>query len=171
MDTHKTLDSDSVLKDKSQSIAVEDVETSKTMTDFDNDAALGTKQETDMPLKKAFLYYRKAAIWSILISMATIMESYDMQLISSFYAFPQFNKKYGKRLPNGTYQVDANWQLGLSFSTLAGLIFGVFASGYLSDRFGPRYVMMAAHVVLTGLITITFTAPNIATLFAGELLW
>ena len=58
--------------------------------------------------------------------MATIMESYDMQLISSFYAFPQFNRKYGKQLPNGTWQVDADWQLGLSLASLIGLIFGVF---------------------------------------------
>jgi hypothetical protein len=28
--------------------------------------------------------------------------------------FPQFNKKYGVQLPNGTYQVPARWQAGLS---------------------------------------------------------
>lgn len=103
--------------------------------------------------------------------MATIMESYDMQLISSFYAFPQFNRKYGERLPNGTYQINANWQLGLSFASLVGLIFGVFASGYLGDRFGPRYVMIAAHAVLAAFVSIIFTANTIEVLFVGELLW
>jgi hypothetical protein len=29
-------------------------------------------------------------------------------------AFPQFNKKYGEMLPDGTYQVPARWQAGLS---------------------------------------------------------
>lgn len=103
--------------------------------------------------------------------MATIMESYDMQLISSFYAFPQFNRKYGQKLPNGTYQIDANWQLGLSLASLIGLILGIFASGYLGDRFGPRYVMIAAHCILTGFIAIIFTAPSVEILFAGEILW
>jgi SP family general alpha glucoside:H+ symporter-like MFS transporter len=103
--------------------------------------------------------------------MATIMESYDMQLISSFYAFPQFNKKYGQQLPNGTWQVDADWQLGLSLASLIGLIFGVFASGYLGDRYGPRYVMIAAHCLLTGFVAVIFTAQSVEILFAGELLW
>lgn len=94
-----------------------------------------------------------------------------MQLINSFYAFPQFNKKYGEQLPNGTYQIDANWQLGLSLASLVGLIFGVFASGYLGDRFGPRSVMIAAHIFLTCFVSIVFTANNIEVLFVGELLW
>jgi hypothetical protein len=29
-------------------------------------------------------------------------------------AFPQFNKKYGQMLPDGSYQVPAPWQAGLS---------------------------------------------------------
>jgi hypothetical protein len=28
--------------------------------------------------------------------------------------FQQFNKKYGQQLPDGTYQVPARWQAGLS---------------------------------------------------------
>jgi hypothetical protein len=28
--------------------------------------------------------------------------------------FAQFNKKYGQMLPDGTYQVPARWQAGLS---------------------------------------------------------
>jgi MFS transporter, SP family, general alpha glucoside:H+ symporter len=35
-------------------------------------------------------------------------------LICVLDAFPQFNKKYGVQLPNGTYQVPAQWQAGLS---------------------------------------------------------
>lgn len=29
-------------------------------------------------------------------------------------AFPQFNRKYGKQLPSGEYQIPAPWQAGLS---------------------------------------------------------
>lgn len=99
------------------------------------------------------------------------MESYDLQIINGFFAMSQFNKKYGLQLPDGTYQVDANWQIGLSLAQLAGLIVGVFANAPLAERFGPRRVMMVAFVFLTGFITITFTAHSIPMLFGGELLW
>ncbi|KAH7083868.1 general substrate transporter [Paraphoma chrysanthemicola] len=123
-----------------------------------------------MPLRTALCYYHKAALWSVLISMATVMESYDMQLISSLYAFPQFKKKYGNLMPNGLYELDPQWQIGLSMASLIGLIFGVFASGYLGDRFGPRYVMITAHTILIAFISIVFTANSVEVLFVGELL-
>lgn len=28
--------------------------------------------------------------------------------------FPQFNRKYGEQLPDGTWQIPARWQAGLS---------------------------------------------------------
>ncbi|KAH6613049.1 general substrate transporter [Boeremia exigua] len=123
-----------------------------------------------MALSKAFWYYRKAVCWSILISLANIMESYDIQLIKGFYAFPQFNKRYGFQLKNGTYQVDANWQLALSLAQFCGLIIGVFANAPLAEQFGPRRVMMIAFVFLTGFISLTFEAQSIQMLFGGELL-
>lgn len=103
--------------------------------------------------------------------MATIMESYDIQLMSSFFAFPQFQERYGERLPNGKYSIPAAWQLGLSLVGLLGLIIGVFANGSLANRFGPRRVMMISFVVLTGLISISFTAKNVESLLVGSLLW
>ncbi|CAN9142553.1 unnamed protein product [Alternaria alternata] len=161
---------DTSQEEKNTMTTMEAMEPEKDITGYEDEAVRGTEQEKTMPLKAAFKYYRKAVFWSITISMATIMESYDMQLISSFYAFPQFNRKYGKQLPNGTWQVDADWQLGLSLASLIGLIFGVFASGYLGDRYGPRYVMIAAHCFLAGFVAIIFTAQSVEILFAGELL-
>src|SRR5262245_50275228 len=99
--------------------------------------------------------------------MATIMESYDMQLIATFFAFPQFQKKYGEKLPHGQYSIPAKWQLSLSLSSLHGLIIGVFANGSLAERFGPRKVMMVSYIFLCAFITITFTAKNIGILLGG----
>ncbi|KAI8943856.1 hypothetical protein NX059_001828 [Plenodomus lindquistii] len=147
-----------------------DAEYPKVAIDIDRDAALGVEQEKTMTTRQAFIYYRKAVMWSVVVSMANIMESYDLQLITSFYALPQFNRKYGFRLPTGTYQVEANWQLALSLAQLCGLIIGVFANGSLTDRFRPRHVMMVAFVFLSGFIAVTFTAHNVQMLFGGELL-
>lgn len=35
---------------------------------------------------------------------------------------PQFRKKYGEQLPDGTYQVTAPWQAGLSNGAVVGEI-------------------------------------------------
>jgi hypothetical protein len=37
--------------------------------------------------------------------------------------FQQFNKKYGQQLPDGTYQVPARWQAGLSNVSAANKIY------------------------------------------------
>lgn len=103
--------------------------------------------------------------------MATIMESYDMQFISTFCASPEFQEKYGEQLPNGNYSIPAQWQLGLSLSTLMRPIIGVFANRSLAERFGPRKVMMVSYVVICALIVITFTAHNVTVLLIDEILW
>ncbi|OJJ45632.1 hypothetical protein ASPZODRAFT_133487 [Penicilliopsis zonata CBS 506.65] len=136
----------------------------------DDDAALGTKADKDLTLGDALQNYRPAIAWSVLISLATVMESYDMLIISSFYAFPQFKEKYGVQLADGSWSVPAKWQMALSLASLIGLIIGVFANGTLVDRYGPRRVIMASHVVLIGFVFITFFAQSIEVLFAGELL-
>ena len=73
-----------------------------------------TEKEHCMSLWQGIKLYPKAVAWSVLISTCICMEGYDVCLLSNFYGFPQFNKKYGKKLPDGTYQVPAPWQAGLS---------------------------------------------------------
>ena len=77
-------------------------------------AKLATEKEHHMTLWQGIKLYPKAVAWSLLISTCICMEGYDLSLLSNFYGFPQFNKKYGEQLPNGTYQVPARWQAGLS---------------------------------------------------------
>lgn len=131
----------------------------------------GRRAETDLTVRDAFRYYRPAVMWSALISIATIMESYDMQIINSFYAFPQFQKKYGVQLEEGGYTITAEWQLALSLIALLGLMTGTFINGSVSERFGARKVIMVSLVALTGFVAITFFAPSIEVLLVGELLW
>ncbi|KAF3020869.1 hypothetical protein E8E15_008048 [Penicillium rubens] len=131
---------------------------------------VGRRAETDLTVRDAFRYYRPAVMWSALISIATIMESYDMQIINSFYAFPQFQKKYGVQLEEGGYTITAEWQLALSLVALLGLMTGTFINGSVSERFGARKVIMVSLVALTGFVAITFFAPSIEVLLVGELL-
>ncbi|KAL4961091.1 general substrate transporter [Aspergillus stella-maris] len=131
---------------------------------------IGRRAETELSVRDAFRYYRPAVIWSVLISLTTVMESYDMQIVHSFYAFPQFQEKYGVQLDDGTYSIPAKWQLGLNLVALVGLMLGTFCNGWASERFGARKVIMVSLVFLTVFIAITFLAPSVEVLLVGELL-
>ncbi|KAK6721168.1 hypothetical protein SNK04_000063 [Fusarium graminearum] len=136
------------------------------------DAAANEAQRVDTTLtaKQAFKYYYKAVAWSVAMSMSTIMESYGLLLMNSFFAFPQFQQKYGVQLPNGSYSVPAKWQLALTITSNIGLIIGVFANGYCADRWGLRKVMLVSHVFFAGFVFINFFAENVETLVVGTLL-
>ncbi len=98
------------------------------------------------------------------------MEGYDNALIGSFYAFPAFEKKYGRPLPDGTYGLDAAWQAGLSGAMNAGQLLGLLLNGFVEERFGHKRTMLVALASVVSLVPILFFAPNIQTLVAGELL-
>ncbi|KAJ7830619.1 maltose permease MAL61 [Mycena olivaceomarginata] len=133
-------------------------------------AKLATDKEHKMSLMQGLRLYPKAIAWSILISTCICMEGYDVCLLSNFYAFPQFNAKYGKQLPDGTFQVPAPWQAGLSNGANVGEILGLFLNGWVSERFGYRYTVMACLICLIGFQTIFFTAQNVVDLQIAEIL-
>jgi SP family general alpha glucoside:H+ symporter-like MFS transporter len=69
--------------------------------------------------------YPKAIGFAAGIAMACAMEGYQICLIGNYYAFPPFNQKYGELQPDGTYQVPARWQSGLSNLAQCGQIIGL----------------------------------------------
>jgi SP family general alpha glucoside:H+ symporter-like MFS transporter len=94
-------------------------------------AIIEAKQATDdehaQTLMQALRENRKAVMWSVLISMGIIMEGYDTILMGNFFAYPQFQMKYGQNYGgNIGWQVSAPWQTGLSMASTVGCIFGQF---------------------------------------------
>jgi MFS transporter, SP family, general alpha glucoside:H+ symporter len=100
-----------------------------------HDAKAATDDEKKMTLTQGIRLYPKAIFWSVLISTCIAMEGYDLCLLGNFCkstiffalryrslklgmltpdAFPQFNRKFGRKLADGSYQVSAPWQAGLS---------------------------------------------------------
>lgn len=80
---------------------------------------------------EAIKSYPMAIFWSLIISTCVIMEGYDQILVQSFYAYPQFQLKYGQDVgigPTG-YQVSAAWQAGLTNASGVGAFFGTLANG------------------------------------------
>lgn len=61
-----------------------------------HNARAATEKEQRMSLWEGIKTYPKAVGWSLLISTCIAMEGYDICLVNNFYAFPQFNRKYGE---------------------------------------------------------------------------
>lgn len=130
----------------------------------------GTEQEHRLSFRDAIRIYKKAICWSMLFSLAIVMEGYDTTLLQSFYAFPQFVREYGSQLPDGSYGLSAAWQSGLSNGVYVGEIIGLFITGSVSETIGYRRTMIAALLALTTFIFILFFSTNLPTLLVGEIL-
>lgn len=139
--------------------------------DISSNAKENDAKEKNMPLMEGIRTFPKAAMWSVILSLAIIMEGYDTNLINSFYSFPDFVQKFGTYYEStGTYEVPARWQTALSMAYNVGEIIGLFFAGVISDRIGYRKTLLISLFLVTCFIFIVFFAPNIQTLLAGELL-
>ncbi|TVY83858.1 Maltose permease MAL61 [Lachnellula suecica] len=150
--------------------AEDHLDSTSSMNEVIRNAKTATDSEHSMTLLQGIRLYPKAVAWSVLISMCICMEGYDVCLLSNFYAFPQFNKKYGEQLADGTYQVPAPWQAGLSNGANVGEIIGLFINGFVSERFGYRYTVMTCLTLIIGFTAIFFTAKNVIDLQVAEIL-
>lgn len=133
-----------------------------------NDAAKVTQNERSMTLLQGLKTYPKAVGWSVLLSACIIMEGFDIALISSLYAVPAFQQRFGDRQDDGSYEISAAWQSGLSNGALIGEIFGLFLTGIIAERIGYRKTMIGALVLLSGVIFLLFFAQSLPMLLIGE---
>ncbi|BCS26788.1 uncharacterized protein APUU_51499S [Aspergillus puulaauensis] len=134
-------------------------------------AGHAVQSERQMGFRESIRLYPMAAVWSVGLSTAVIMEGYAVMLLSSFYALPQFNRKYGQLQPeDGTYVIPASWKSALSNGAVVGEILGLFLTGIFQDRFGYRMTIFAALCLVTAFIFILFFAHSVEMLLAGEIL-
>ncbi len=133
-------------------------------------AAAATDAEHRMGLWASFKRYPKAVGWSAFLSLAIIMEGFDTALLANLFAYPPFKEKFGQLQPDGTYELTASWQAGLSNAALAGEIAGLFLNGIIAERIGYRYTMIGALSMITVFIFIIFTSQSLTQLLVGEIL-
>lgn len=134
------------------------------------DAAAATEAEKTMTLKEGLRLYPKAIGWSVLLSTCIVMEGFDIVLINSLYALPAFQNAFGTPAPDGTYQISATWQAGLSNGALVGEIIGLMISGIIADRYGYKKTMIGALMLITCFIFIVFFVQSLPQLLVGEIL-
>lgn len=134
------------------------------------DARTATQKEHNMTLWQGIKLYPKAIGWSVLISTCITMEAYDVCLLNNFFGFPQFQRKYGEQLPNGKWEIPAQWQAGLSNGVIVGEIIGLFLNGWISESIGYRYTVMGCLALIIAFTAIFFTAQTVVHLLVAEIL-
>ncbi|OAR01438.1 hypothetical protein LLEC1_04034 [Akanthomyces lecanii] len=134
------------------------------------EAAAATEAEHNLGLLKSLKLYRKACMWSIFFSTCIVMEGFDLTIINGLYAYGPFAHKFGVLAADGTYQLTAAWQSGLSNAALCGQIIGLFVAGVFADRLGYRRTLISALFLCICFIFITFFAESLPQLLAGQLL-
>jgi SP family general alpha glucoside:H+ symporter-like MFS transporter len=150
--------------------AGDDLEPNNTKAETMQNAKAATEKEHNMTLLQGIKLYPKAIAWSMLISTLIVMEGFDIALINNLYGFQAFNQKFGVQQPDGSWQIPAAWQAGLSNGANVGEIIGLFINGIVSERIGYRYTVLGCLVLITGFTAIFFTAQNVQTLLVAEIL-
>jgi sugar porter (SP) family MFS transporter len=110
---------------------------------------------------------RRAVLWSMLLSTAVIMEGFDILLIQNLIAVDSFQRTFGQQLPDGSYELTAAWQAGLTNGAILGEMIGLAMNGVLADRYGFKKTMIGGLVAITFFIFIPFFATNIIQLLVG----
>jgi SP family general alpha glucoside:H+ symporter-like MFS transporter len=82
------------------------------------DAKHASDAEHNTPLSQVIKRNRKAILWSMCLSMSIVMEGYDLILISSFFAYPAFNAKFGAyNATTNNYQLSGPWQTAIKYDS------------------------------------------------------
>lgn len=134
----------------------------------------GNLKEHELTVKQALKWYPAAVAWCLVISTCVIMEGYDMALLGNLYAYPTFQRKFGRWVgvsdtTRSGYQLEAKWQAALSNGAGVGASFGTLINGYLNNLFGARKVVLGALGLLSAAIFITFFAPSQEVLLVGQI--
>lgn len=162
--------------EKSDSLATEWQEDARPIDDstLQQAAVEGNLKEHELTVKQALKWYPAAVAWCLVISTCVIMEGYDMALLGNLYAYPTFQRKFGRwvevsETTRSGYQLEAKWQAALSNGAGIGAFFGTLINGYLNNLFGARKVVLGALCLLSAAIFITFSAPSQAVLLVGQI--
>jgi SP family general alpha glucoside:H+ symporter-like MFS transporter len=129
-----------------------------------------TQSEQNMTLMEGLRLYPKAVAWSVLLSAAIIMEGFDKVLIANLMAVPAFKQKFGQPIADGTFEVSADWQAGLTNGAFVGEMAGLMINGIIADRLGYKKTMIGALFVVNLAIFVVFFAHNIQMLLVGLIL-
>jgi SP family general alpha glucoside:H+ symporter-like MFS transporter len=133
-------------------------------------AKAATHAEHNMTILEGVRLYPKAIGWSVLLSLAIVMEGYDTILLNQFFALPAFTKHYGRPTGDGSHGISTAWQSSLTNGAMVGEILGLFLNGIIAEKYGYRICMMCSLVGVVCFVFLAFFAVNLKMLEAAEIL-
>ena len=128
-----------------------------------------TSSEHDLKFWEAVQQYPTAVFWAMFFCIAVIMAGFDAQLVTSFYALPAFQKRFGYEF-EGSYIISAPWQTGLGMGNPIGQVLGALACGWPLEHFGRKWTLAVCCVWSIIFVFVQFFATSIGMLCAGEIL-
>ncbi|EFY96694.1 hypothetical protein MHUMG1_09888 [Metarhizium humberi] len=128
-----------------------------------------TEAEHELGFWQAIGMYPQATFWSMFFCIAVVMAGFDAQIITSFYALPAFQRKYGDWVGDH-YEIAAPWQTGLGMGNPIGQAVGALASSYPLHYLGRRKTLGLCCVWSVGFVFVQFFATSIGMLCVGEVL-
>jgi SP family general alpha glucoside:H+ symporter-like MFS transporter len=133
-------------------------------------AVAASDEEANIARKELFRRYWPAAVYSMLLSLALVMEGMDVGLINNFFAHPAYLARFGWPDANGDLHISTAWQGAIGAGNNCGSIIGLLLNGYFQSRFGSRKVYLGAMVLMAATIFVLFFSTNVQMLLAGNIL-
>ncbi|RAL11378.1 general substrate transporter [Aspergillus homomorphus CBS 101889] len=133
-------------------------------------AKAANAREHEMSVTQALKLFPWAVAWSLVPSIAIVMEGYDTILITSFFGYPAFRTKFGEEHSGKGYQVAGSWQSALGAAGNLGCMVGALINGFLIERLGFKRVFLLAQVLMCAFICIPFFGDSVGLQVAGQTL-
>ncbi|RSH92507.1 hypothetical protein EHS25_008923 [Saitozyma podzolica] len=124
------------------------------------------KEET---FTQAWRNHWRAAVWSMVLGTALIMEGLDTGMLNSFFGVTVFKERFGV-LTKGKWAVPAKDQTGLGDTATCGQLVGLVVTGLCQERFGSKRTFIGGMILMTATIFVAVFANDISMLYAAEFL-
>lgn len=113
------------------------------------EAALArSEHETTIGLKNIFKLYWRGAMWSMLLSLALVMEGMDVGLVNNFFGQQAYINRFGHTNEDGEKFIPANWQAAINNGQQIGAVLGLLFNGWAQTKYGSKRIYMLAMVLL-----------------------
>ncbi|RDW87847.1 hypothetical protein BP5796_03541 [Coleophoma crateriformis] len=114
--------------------------------------------------------HRRVLLWCILVYLLPINFGYEGGMVGNLLAVDSFLERFGHALPSGQLEIAASSQQILNAGTTIGIFCSAFGTGFLSDIFGRRIVVLAACIICLAGTLVQYYSTTIIMLFGGKLI-
>lgn len=153
------------------------IETRKTITEHvegdqeltDSVAVARQEDADDHKISKwdAIKKDKRAVLWCLFVVWTSLLVSFESNASGNVIGIPQFRQDFGS-LFDGSYVLDAKWQSAFTAAPTASFAVGALTCGFISDKIGRKYTIMAGLLGSYVTVTMEVVATTNGLFFAGK---